>query len=143
MKAFISISLPLVVLATIACSDSTAPRPLAGSYQLSKYNGLPVPVGLSAGECTQYVNAGTFTLQTDDSWVALLTVQTNCPTDTIAAPAVTISYHGTYQRVAAGLRIWISTSPPEELALAATDGSRLSLDLRPFYGALTEYERVP
>ncbi|MBK6423870.1 MAG: hypothetical protein IPJ95_00815 [Gemmatimonadetes bacterium] len=143
MKTILGFAIPFAVLATIACSDSTAPGPITGSYRLSKYNGLTVPVGLSAGGCTQYVNAGTFTLGADDSWVALLTVQTVCPTDTTAAPAVTISYHGTYQQVAAGLRIWISNSPPEELALAATDGSHLSLDFRPYYGALTEYERAP
>ena len=130
-------------LLLFGCSDSSGPAPITGTYLLTSYNGQPVPTGVSAGGCTQNILDGSFVLAGDHTWQATLTVEMNCVGDTTTAVPITIRDHGSYQREAAGLHLWIATSPPEDLGLAATDGKHLSLDLRPFYGALTEYQRVP
>lgn len=126
------------------CSDSTGPAPITGTYLLTGYNGQPVPTGVTAGGgCTQNILDGSFVMAGDHTWQAALTVEMNCVGDTTTAVPVTIRYHGSYQREAAGIHLWIATSPPEDLGLAATDGQKLQVDLRPFFGALTEYQRAP
>jgi hypothetical protein len=137
-----SVALSLLAAALAACSDAAGPAPVTGTYQLLRYNAWEVPVAFAAGPCSQQIDAGTLQLVSDGTWQATLTLQNACPTDTLPSVPVTIRYHGTYKRQAASLRIWMDGTP-EELPLAATDGTRLSLDLRPWYGAPTEYVREP
>lgn len=143
MKALGHFTALTICVAAIGCSDSTGPTPITGTYYLTSYNGQTIPASISAGGCTQDINSGAFTLNREGTWEASITFEMSCSDGISGYPPVTVQDHGNYQREAAGLHLWIATTPPEDLGLAATDGDRLSLDLRPFYGALTQYDRTP
>lgn len=125
------------------CSDSTGPASISGTYVLTSYNDQVVPTQVSAGGCTQDILDGSFVLAGDSTWQTTLSIAMSCVGDTAGTVHGTIHYFGTYEREAAGIHLWIATSPPEDLGLAATDGQKLQVDLRPFFGALTEYQRAP
>jgi len=129
-----------VALTMGACSDATGPTALLGEYDLTRYNQTDVPLVIHSDPCDQYVDAGTLSLRPDRSWAVSLTIRMSCPSGSPPQAPVVIRYHGTYVFRAAGAAL-VMQGTPDTLPLVVQDGERVDLDLRPYFGAPTEYMR--
>lgn len=137
----------LLTLGIGACSDdSSSPTDvsLVGEYAMAHYNGWPVGSSFSLGSpgCSQQIDSGGLVLSADNTWQATMTFHNSCLSDTISPPPVTVAVSGSYQTAGASLR-FTRTADSTVLPLVAADGQTVVADLRPTFGAITDFSRLP
>jgi hypothetical protein len=88
----------LAVLASVACSETTAPVEAAGNYSLTRLAGRTLPTMLTQGACTWQVTDGNFAVSADSTWQVELNGMWDCPTDTLPPYPFGRGYFGTYRQ---------------------------------------------